>query len=242
MDKNKSIENINQEERLHLIGTLKEKTLHSVVKSYIEPDEQKQEIKLGRYYVDILNETGITEVQTQNFNLLRKKLDTFLPEHTVTIAYPMVATKWLFWIDEETGEVSKKRKSPLKGTYYRCFHELYKIKQYLTDSNLKIRLMLINMEEYRLLNGWSSDKKRGSSRHDRVPTEVVEEYIIEKQEDYQKLIPLTLGKTFTSKDFAKETKLSPKLTQCGMNVLHYVGAIERIGKQGRAYLYKRKDF
>lgn len=227
------------EERLHLIGTLKEKTLHSVVKNYIEPDVQKQEIKLGRYYVDILNETGIVEVQTQNFNLLRKKLDAFLPDHTVTVAYPMIATKWLYWIDEETGEVSKKRKSPVQGSYYRCFHELYKIKPYLTEEKLKLRLMLINMEEYRLLNGWSADKKRGSTRHDRIPTEVVEEYLIETPEDYQKLIPPTLGETFTSKDFAKEAKVSPRVTQCGINVLHYVGAIERIGKEGRAYLYRR---
>lgn len=239
MEQNK--EEQNKEERLHLIGTLKEKTLHSVVKNYIEPDVQKQEIKFGRFYVDILNETGIVEVQTQNFNLLRKKLDVFLPEHTVTVAYPMIATKWLIWVDEETGEVSKKRKSPVRGSYYRCFHELYKIKQYLMDSNLRIRLMLINMEEYRLLNGWSEDKKRGSTRHDRVPTEIVDEIIIERPEDYQKLIPPTLGETFTTKDFAKEAKLSPKLTQAGVNILYYVGAIERIGKQGRMYLYKRTE-
>lgn len=229
------------EESLHRIGTLKEKTLHSVVKNYIEPDVQKQEIKLGRFYVDILNESGIVEVQTQNFNLLRKKLDVFLPEYTVTVAYPMIATKWLIWVDEETGEISKKRRSPVRGSYYRCFHELYKIKPYLKDSNLKIRLMLINMEEYRLLNGWSEDKKRGSTRHDRVPTEIVEEYMIETLEDYQKLIPPTLGESFTTKDFAKEAKISPKLTQVGVNVLYHVGAIERIGKQGRMYLYKRTE-
>ena len=229
------------EERLHLIGTLKEKTLHSAVKNYIEPDVQKQEIKLGCYYVDILNDTGIVEVQTQNFNLLRKKLDAFLPEHRVTVVYPMIATKWLFWIDEETGEVSKKRKSPLKGSYYRCFYELYKIKPYLTDSNLRLRLMLIDMEEYRLLNGWSEDKKKGSTRHDRVPTQVVEERIIDTKEDYQMLIPPSLGETFTTKDFAREAKISDRVTQCGVNVLHYVGAIERIGKEGRCYVYRRAE-
>lgn len=229
------------EERLHLIGTLKEKTLHSAVKNYIEPDVQKQEIKLGCYYVDILNDTGIVEVQTQNFNLLRKKLDAFLPEHRVTVVYPMIATKWLFWIDEETGEVSKKRKSPLKGSYYRCFYELYKIKPYLTDSNLRLRLMLIDMEEYRLLNGWSADKKKGSTRHDRVPTQIVEECIIDTKEDYQRLIPPSVGETFTAKDFAREAKISARVTQCGVNVLHYVGAIERIGKEGRCYVYRRAE-
>lgn len=228
------------EEQLHKIGTLKEKTLHSVIKNYIEPDEQKQEIKLGRFYVDILNDSGIVEVQTQNFNLLRRKLDVFLPEHTVTVAYPMIAAKWLYWIDEETGEVSKKRKSPIRGSYYRAFVELYKIKQYLMDSNLRIRLMLINMEEYRMLNGWSADKKKGSTRHDRIPMSIVEEQIISNVEDYQMLIPPTLGETFTSKDFMKEAKVSLKMAQCGLNVLFYVGAVERAGKQGNAFVYKRQ--
>lgn len=230
------------EEQLHQIGTLKEKTLHAVIKSYIEPDESKQEIKLGRYYVDILNDSGIIEVQTQNFNLLRKKLDAFLPEHTVTIAYPMIATKWLYWIDEETGEVSKKRKSPLKGSYYRCFAELYKIKQYLTNSNLRIRLMLIDMEEYRMLNGWSADKKKGSTRYDRVPLSVIEEYTVSAAEGFQKLIPPTLGETFTSKDFAREAKVTLRQTQCGLNILHHVGAVKRVGKKGNAYIYKRSEY
>lgn len=233
-------EDISQDkDQLHQIGTLKEKTLHSVIKNYIEPNPENQEIRLGRYYVDILNKDGIIEVQTQGFNNLRKKLEFFLPDYAVTVVYPMVATKWLYWIDEETGEVSKKRKSPVKGSYYRAFYELYKIKQFLINSNLKIRLMLINMEEYRLLNGWSTDKKKGSTRHDRIPMEIVGEYTITGIADYQKLIPPTLSETFTTKDYAMESKLSPKVTSCAINVLKYVGAIEQVGKQGRAYLYQR---
>lgn len=230
---------IQKSEMLHKIGTLKEKTLHSMLKHYIEPDESKQEIKVGRYYVDILNENGVIEVQTQNFNLLRKKLTALLPEHKVTIVYPITYEKWLYWINEETGEISKKRKSPKKGTFYRSLFELYKIKPYLTEKNLSLRLMLINMDEYRLLNGWSEDKKRGSSRYDRIPSKVVDECWIEKLEDYRKLIPDMLVEPFTTKDYAAETKLSLKAAQTGLNVLFYVGAVERVGKKGSAYLYQR---
>lgn len=99
--------------------------------------------------------------------------------------------------------------------------------------------MLINMEEYRLLNGWSADRKKGSTRHDRIPMEIVGEYTITGIADYQKLIPPTLSETFTTKDYAKESKLSPKVTSYAINVLKYVGAIEQVGKQGRAYLYQR---
>ena len=37
------------------IGTLGEKTLHALLKNYLEPDETKQEIRLGTYYADIYN-------------------------------------------------------------------------------------------------------------------------------------------------------------------------------------------
>ena len=64
---------------------------------------------------------------------LRRKLDTFLKYYPVTIVYPIVHTKYLYWIDEETGEISSKRKSPKTGTIYDAVPELYKIKMYLNN-------------------------------------------------------------------------------------------------------------
>ena len=157
------------------IGTLGEKTLHAVLKHYMEPEVARHEQKVGSFVADILNEQGIIEIQTANFNVMRRKLDAFLPEYPVTIVYPIPATKWLAWIDEETGEVTKKRKSPKQGTQYQAFRELYKIKPYLTHPNLRIQLLLIDVEESRLLNGWSADRKKGSVRFDRIPVGLVEE-------------------------------------------------------------------
>ena len=43
------------------IGVLSEKTLHSVIKRFIEPNEALQEVKVGGYYADIKNDDGISE-------------------------------------------------------------------------------------------------------------------------------------------------------------------------------------
>lgn len=94
------------------IGTLGEKTLHALLKQYYEPDESKQEIKVGRFVADIKNDSGIIEVQTRNFNVLRRKLEAFLPEHEVTVVYPVAQTKWLLWINETTGEITKNAAHP----------------------------------------------------------------------------------------------------------------------------------
>lgn len=141
------------------IGTLSEKTVHAVLKRYYAPDEDMHEIPIENYVADIYTGTEIIEIQTRQFNRMREKLDAFLRLYPVTIVYPIPRYKWLIWIDEESGEPSKPHKSPVKGSPYMAFAELYKIKSYLRNPNLHLKFVLLDMEEYRLLNGWSQDKK-----------------------------------------------------------------------------------
>ncbi|MDF2567294.1 MAG: hypothetical protein K0R90_750, partial [Oscillospiraceae bacterium] len=97
------------------IGTLSEKTLHAVLKQYFEPFLANHETKIGSFVADIVGEDGIIEIQTCGFDKLRKKLDAFLPVCKVTVVYPVTNIKWLSWIDERTGEITQKRKSPKQG-------------------------------------------------------------------------------------------------------------------------------
>ena len=197
-----------------------------------------QEFRIGRYVADIFRGDEIIEIQTRNFNAMRRKLDLFLEQYPVTIVYPIVHTKWLCWIDEATGEISKKRKSPKKGTTYDAYYELYKIKQYLVHPNLHLCLVLIDAEEYRLLNGWSRDKKRGSTRFDRIPTKLVDEFYIGNPKEYGCMIPEDLPEPFSSKDFARKAGISQGNAQLALNILNYIEAVARVGKKGNAYLYK----
>lgn len=220
------------------IGTLSEKSVHAILKNYYEPDEDKQEIPIGNYVADIYTGSEIIEIQTRQFNRMRDKLASFLPLYPVTIIYPIPREKWLIWIDEESKEMSNKRKSPKKGNPYMAFTELYKIKIFLKDPNLRLKLILTDMEEYRLLNGWSQDKKKGSTRYDRIPTALVEEVEIQRVEDYMQFVPYELEEPFTSRDFARAVKIPASLSGTVLNLLHYVGAVERVGKKGNAYLYR----
>ena len=223
------------------IGTLSEKSVHAILKNYYEPDEDHQEIPIDNYVADIYASGEIIEIQTRQFNKLRDKLAAFLPLYQVTVVYPIPREKWLIWIDQESGELSKKRKSPAKGNPYVAFPELYKIKMFLKDPNLKLRLVLIDMEEYRLLNGWSKDKKKGSSRFDRIPTELVEEVEINCLEDYMQFVPCELEGSFTSKEFAKAAHIPVSLAQTVLNILYHVGTVTRVGKKGQQYLYEILD-
>ena len=223
------------------IGTLSEKTVHAILKNYYEPDEDKQEIPIENYIADIYADGEIIEIQTRQMNKLRGKLAVFLPLYPVTVVYPIPREKWLIWIDEESGELSNKRKSPVKGNPYSAFPELYKIKMFLKDPNLRLRLVLLDVEEYRLLNGWSKDKKRGSSRFDRIPVALAEEVEINCLKDYMQFVPYELEGSFTSKEFAKAAHIPVPLAQTVMNILYHVGTVTRVGKEGSQYLYHILD-
>lgn len=223
------------------IGTLSEKTVHAVLKNYYAPDTDMHEIPIEGFVADIYTGSEIIEIQTRSFNAMRRKLEAFLPIYPVTIVYPIPHIKWLSWIDEQTGETSPMRKSPKKGNASQAFMELYKIRPFLTDSNLKFRFALIDMEEYRLLNGWSRDKKKGSDRYDRIPCKFVEEVCINRREDYMQFIPYDIKEPFTTKEFAQCAKIPVRLAQTMLLILSDLSIVERTGKQGRSYLYHIKE-
>lgn len=231
-------EKVIDRERLRTgIGTYGEKTLHAVLKYYFEPYEDSHEVRLGPFVADIVGEQGVIEIQTRSFDKLRKKLDAFLEVARVTVVYPVPCNKWLVWMSEETGEVTKRRKSPKKGTPWDSFRELYKIKSYLTHPNLTLCVVLVDLEEYRLLNGWSKDRKKGSTRSDRIPLALTSECILKSPADYAGLLPDAMPSPFTTADLARVCRLSPACASAALNVLYTVGAVVRTGKQGNRYLY-----
>ena len=221
------------------IGTYKEKTLHAILKDYYAPDKSMQEISVDGYVADIYTGQEIIEIQTANFNKMRAKLNCFLPNYPVTVVYPIARIKYLSWIDEATGECSKPRKSPVKGSVYRAFVELYKIKSILSQENLCLCFPLLEEEEYRLLNGWSQDKKKGSCRYDRIPRALLDEIRLEKPEDYLRLIPENLPEPFTALEFGKAVGEKKQIAGIVLHVLNYLNVLERCENRGRFYTYRR---
>lgn len=221
------------------IGTLSEKTIHSVFKHYYEPNVENHEIKIHNFIADIVRDNEIIEIQTGQFNKLRRKIETYIPDYNLTIIYPITITNSIHWINPATGEIQKPRKSPKRGSIYSVFPELYKIKSSLNNPSISIRLPLINSDEYRYLDGWSKDKKKGATKCDKIPTKLIDEILINNMDDYKVFIPDELKDVFSSKDFSKKAKISLKLSQSTLNILNYLEVVKRVGKSGNSYLYKQ---
>lgn len=223
------------------IGTLGEKTVHAVIKRYMEPDEDYHEIPVDGFVADIYQDGRIIEIQTGNFNRLRKKLESFLENYDVTVVYPIPRIKYLKWLDPETGELSGGRKSPKTGTPYMAFKELYRIRNFLQQKNLHFCILMIDMEEIRLLNGWSRDRKKGSERFDRYPLALVEQISIEQREDFFQMIPAELNEIFSVVEYAKAAGISKGIAGLAVLLLKELGLLEMVGKKGKAYLYKIRE-
>lgn len=230
---------LSQESSGYGIGVQKERTVHSVLKFYLEPDVDQHEIPIGSFIADIYHHhpQEALEIQSAGFGALRRKLDCFLAEFPVTVIYPVPWHKWLFWSDPESGEVSSGRRSPKTGELYWILPELYRIRSYLSHPRLSFLPVLVDVEEYRLLNGWSRDRKRGSHRMDRIPVQIGPCRLLQTPQDYVEILP-PLPRPFTSADFQKATRFSPRAASYALLALRSLGALIQCGCEGRAYLYQ----
>ncbi|MDO5131578.1 MAG: hypothetical protein Q4D81_01190 [Eubacteriales bacterium] len=227
----------------HGIGMLSEKTLHAVLKFYMDPNEDHHEIPVDSYVADIFHDGRITEIQTARMDALRARLHCFLPQYPVRVVYPLPAQKWVVWVDPEDGSLIKRNRSPFRGSFYHAFRELYRLRPFLSDPRLSFELLLIDMEEYRLLDGWSRDKKRGSHRYERIPLRLVDRMLLTCPQDYMQFVPDGLPEPFTSADFSKKAGIRAARGQgSGVStillLLTELGVLERVGKKGSAWLYR----
>lgn len=220
------------------IGTLSEKTLHAAIKFYMEPDPSFHEVPYSGFVADIKNGAGVIEVQTRSFERLRRKLAVFLEEGPVTLVCPLPHLKYVLWLDPETGEVSRRRKSPKTGRPWHLLPELFRIGELLDHPNLTLLILLLDMDEYRNLDGWSRDRKRGSHRLERLPLALHQELWLRERADWRAMVPQGLPQEFTRQEFAKLGRFSERQSGAALKVLCRMGLCQRCGNRDRAYLYR----
>lgn len=231
---------VQEQEHVHSgIGTLGEKTLHTVLKQYLQPDPALREVKIGRHVADIADGRCITEVQTRNFSALRPRLEAFLPQYQVEVVYPVARHKWLRWIDAQ-GQVSEPRRSPKLGHPMDICYELCRLPHAVGREGLSFRILLIDMEEYRLLDGWGRGGKRGSHCYERIPLSLEGEFLLQRPEELLAFLPAQLPPAFTVQQLQKSCRRSENFCRKMKDILEKAGVIQRCGKRGRRVLYCAK--
>ena len=220
------------------IGMLGEKTLHSALKYYYEPNELSHEQRAQGYFADVKNEDGIIEVQTGSLGALRRKLTEYLKTTDVTVVHPVIRKKTIIWIDPATGK-QKRSRSPQRGRLEDAFRQIMYLGDLPLSPRLKIAIPILDVEETRLLDGRDVTKKRGATKLDKIPTELVDEAILTCTEDYLFFVPeklLGAEEGFTVKQLMLSARYSSPTARAVLYTLMNMRLIRR-KRVGREYRY-----
>ena len=233
------------------IGLYEEKRLHSVLKRWLYDDFSAHEQKIGgadekkrKFVADVLTPDGeIFEIQTGDLYPLREKIKFYIEktDYRITVVHPIISEKHVSWLDPETGEVSARNRRNLRETPLHGIAQLRHFVPYLDNPRFSLLLPIISAEEFRLLDGWSKNKKRGSHRYELLPTALLDVCRYSSSADYLAAFP-PLPETFTSKEFQKLSHLRGRLLYNGLALLVALGGAVEDGKIGNAKRYRTPAF
>lgn len=230
------------------IGTLQEKRMHAVIKKYLCPDEDFHEVGVAdtRYVSDVRIGNEIYEVQTGAFYPMKQKIAHYLArtDCSVTVVHPISVVQWMCWVDPKTYEIGPRRKVSRHGRVEDLLAELYCLLPYLGEiesGRLRFRLLLVETQDFRLLDGWSRDRKRGSTLYERIPLSLIDEIEFSKREDFLRFIPDDLPPHFTVREFSVRTKIRGRDAYSAVRVLCALGLFGEGERIGRSMGFLRTD-
>lgn len=220
------------------IGTLSEKSVHLSLKYFIDDDTSHHEIPVCGFVADILNDSGIHEIQTSGFAPMRRKLEAYLSSYPVEIVYPVVERLRVRMVDPESGEVVREFMSPRHHRPAEIFCELLYLGDSLTDERLSFTLVSIECEETRLCNAGSTGRRRRITRVDTLPCALTSVRHYTDAAGMADLLPYSHGDTFTADELRRYLRAPGRSGWAALKVLEELSIIRRAGKDGRKIVYE----
>jgi hypothetical protein len=221
------------------IGLLNEKPLHAALKAWYARPRDRLEVGVDGYVIDLVRGDLLVEIQTANFAKLKPKLRALTAAHPVRLVYPIAREKWLLKLPKRGRGKPTRRKSPKRGVVEDVFWELVSFPQLLSHPNFSLEVLLIQEEEVRRYKGQRRRRwRRGWATEERRLLDVVERRLYTCPAEMGQLLPDGLPQPFTTADLAAVLPRGRKLAQKMAYCLRRMGAIRRVGKRGRAYLYE----
>ena len=226
---------------MNRIGQLNEQPLHNALKRYYAGTDGQMEVQLDGYHIDVVLEGQLIEIQTGNFAAIRRKLKALVQNHPVRLVYPVAKEKWLVKIPiPGTESVLERRKSPKKGQITEVFNELVSIPALLGEPNFSLEVALIRGEQIREYHEGRHWRQKGWQTVERRLLDVIERRTFQTTLEIVEVLPKSLPDTFTTADLAEMMGITRRLAQKTAYCLREMGAVESIGKRGRAVLYLKK--
>lgn len=215
-----------------------ESSLHAALKDlYTSEPGSTQETLVDGYWIDVVQDGLLIEIQTRNFTYLKPKLNDLLRRHTVRLVHPIAQEKWIVSLPAEGDQPISRRKSPRRGRVEHLFTEMVRLPDLLAHPNFSLEIVFIREEELRRNDGHGSWRRGGVSIADRRLLSVVDRRLFQNPADLRGLLPSHLPQPFTNLELAKELKIPARLASRMSYCLRAANVIQTIGKQQRRLLY-----
>jgi len=214
-------------------------SLHQALKDhYTRPPQDRQEVYVDGYQIDVVRGDLLVEVQTGNFTHLKGKLAGLLPNHPLLLVHPIPLEKWIVRLNAAGNQSISRRKSPRHGRVEDIFIELVRIAPFLDHPNLHLEVVLTREEEILQNDGHGSWRRKGWSIVDRNLLEVVQAVPFYGTQDYCRFISPGYTPPFTSQELAEALQVPAYLGYKIVYCLNALRLLEPAGKRGRARLFR----
>ncbi len=226
------------------VGTQNARLIHASLKNYYVPFSDEQEIRIGSYFADAVCEDGIFEIQTRGLYRLNEKLKVFLEHSRVTVVHPVIRKSRTIYINSESGEITQETPFRNLKSNLPVFEELYSIRNFLDNDNLRIILAELSLEKrvYHIGEQPPDLRNRTQKRRcviEKVPLELLDEIVLENTCDYTLFLPKNLPAEFTKKELSKAAQESRSSLRT--EVLRELGIIRKVSRIKNEFVYTVVD-
>lgn len=216
---------------------LNEGPLHAALKAWYARPDDRCEVPLEGYFIDIIQGDRLVEIQTRNFSAIKQKLVNLADRHPVRLVYPIPFQKWIVRLADDGVTRLSRRKSPKTGRVEQVFSELIRIPALLAHPNFSLEILFTEEEEFR-----TSYPPRGRWRKDwgvqeRRLVQVVASRVFETPSDLAGLLPAGLDQPFTVRNLAARSGLPLGLARRMVYCLRHLEVLTPGEKRGRASRY-----
>lgn len=188
------------------------------------------------FVADVLCGDDIFEIQTGSLYPLRDKIEFYLGHtgYNVTVIHPLVAKKRVTYLSPVDAHVVRRVSSPKHEHAVDMVAELYSLLPFLGNPRLRIRAMMLEMEEFRIQN---KRGRHGAIRYEKIPTRLLDIFDFNTPDDYLPHFPAMLPSEFTASEFGRAAGLRGVDVYSALKVFVAMGLAAPYGERGRAATY-----
>ena len=214
------------------------KPLHASLKRFYALPDDRAEVPVDGFVIDLVRGDLLVEIQTSGFSSLKRKVTSLLElGRRVRVVRPIPIDKWIVKIDPN-GTVLSRRLSPRHGKPTDIFSDLASLADLVVHPRFEVEVLLTIEEQLREHMPGRAWRRKGWVVVECRLVEVVSSLLLENVDDLAGLLPEGLPETFTTADLAERLGSPRRAAQQMAYCLRRIRALVIIGKRGKSLEYR----